>query len=122
MIGAEKPLRYANHIMLFPPLKPSMVSIALKIKLKIFEVTDIKLDLAVQPLTTHLLTHHTVGTLTFPQFLKSTTLLCLEAFVLLSMLHKDAPTLPLASPTHPACLSPKVTSSEGPLRPRILCS
>lgn len=62
-------------------LKPSIVSIALRIKLKIFEVTNIKLDSAVQPLTTCSLTHHTLGTLTFLQFLKSTTVFCFGVLV-----------------------------------------
>lgn len=73
--------------MLFLPLKPSMVSIALKIELAIFEVTDIKLDLAVQPPATHLLTHHSAGTLS-PVSHKHHSVLP-WGLLLLSMFQKD---------------------------------
>lgn len=82
--------------MLFSPLKLSMVSTALGKTLKIFEVTDIKLDSAAQPFTT-LLSHHILGTLTFLQFFKSTTLSCFGgSSYLLSLFQEDFPTLPVA--------------------------
>lgn len=81
-----------------------MIAIALKIKLEISEVTDVGLGSAAQPLTIHLLTSHTAGTLTFLRFLKSTTLFCLEVFVLLFIFQKDSPTLPLAK-SYSSCLS-----------------
>ena len=93
--------------MLFLPLKPSMVSIALKIELAIFEVTDIKLDLAVQPPATHLLTHHSAGTLS-PVSHKHHSVL---PWGLCTAFHvpERPPTLCWPNHIHPVCHSPKVT-------------
>lgn len=90
--------------------------------LKILEAADIKLDLAVPSVSIYFLTRHIVDTLTFLQFLESTTIFCLGVFVLLCIFQKDSLLLLWPNPIHPAYYSPKITSSEGLLLPRILCS
>lgn len=81
--------------------------------LKILEAADIKLDLAVPSVSIYFLTRHTVDTLTFLQFLESTTIFCLGVFVLLCIFQKDSLLLLWPNPIHPAYYSPKITSSEG---------
>lgn len=82
-------------------------------KLKILELAEIKLDLTVPSVSIHFLTHHTVDTLTFLQFLESIAIFCLGVFVLLCIFQKDSLLLLWPNPIHPAYHSPKIMSSEG---------